>query len=95
MTCQVHPSQHPRFHAAIDSEHRDAAPHDAGHLVMPNGSMVSSADYAFLTAAAPYVLALHLAARVDTPGDGVGAMEDPTGDDAGYEPEHAEDGGDE
>jgi hypothetical protein len=47
---------------ALESEHRDHQPKDAGHLVMPNGSLVSSADYAFLTAAAPYVLAAHLRA---------------------------------
>ena len=51
---------------AIEAEHRDYMPYDqrdAGHLVMPDGSLVSSGDYAFLTAAAPYVLAAHDAAR--------------------------------
>jgi hypothetical protein len=50
---------------ALESEHRgwvDYSERDAGHLLMPDGSIVSSADYAFLTAAAPYVLAAHLRA---------------------------------
>lgn len=50
---------------ALEAEHQDHKPYDqrdAGHLVMPDGSIVSSADYAFLTAAAPYVLAAHLRA---------------------------------
>jgi hypothetical protein len=32
-------------------------------LVMPDGSLVASGDPAFLNAAAPYVVAAHLAAR--------------------------------
>ena len=51
---------------ALESEHQPHKPYDqksAGHLLMPDGSIVSSADYAFLSAAAPYVYAAHLAAR--------------------------------
>ena len=51
---------------ALIAEHQGDKPYDqrdAGHLVMPDGSLVSSGDYAFLTAAAPYVLAAHLRAR--------------------------------
>jgi hypothetical protein len=49
---------------ALEAEHRDdRSPSDAGHLVMPDGSLVASGDPAFLNAAAPYVVAAHLAAR--------------------------------
>ena len=51
---------------ALESEHQGHKPYDqrdAGHLVMPDGGLVSSGDPAFLTAAAPYVYAAHLAAR--------------------------------
>ncbi len=51
---------------ALIAEHQGDKPYDqksAGSLVMPDGSLVSSGDYAFLTAAAPYVLAAHLRAR--------------------------------
>lgn len=50
---------------ALEAEHRNWVGYeeqDAGHLVMPDGSLVSSADVEFLTAAAPYVLAAHMAA---------------------------------
>lgn len=51
---------------ALEGEHQDHKPYDqrdAGHLVMPDGSLVSSSDHAFLTAAAPYVFAAHMRAR--------------------------------
>ncbi len=50
---------------ALEGEHQGDKPYDqrdAGHLVMPDGSLVSSGDVAFLTAAAPYVYAAHLRA---------------------------------
>ncbi len=50
---------------ALEAEHRGHMPYDqrdAGHLVMPDGSLVSSGDVAFLTAAAPYVYVAHLRA---------------------------------
>lgn len=54
---------------ALEGEHRDHVAYDerdAGHLVMPNGSLISSTDAAFLTAfltaCAPHVLAAHLRA---------------------------------
>lgn len=53
---------------ALIAEHRDHVPYDqkdAGHLVMPDGSLVSSGDYAFLTAAAPYVYAAHVRALAE------------------------------
>lgn len=50
---------------ALESEHRPHVAYDqkdAGHLVMPDGSLISSPDHAFLTACAPHVLAAHLRA---------------------------------
>lgn len=50
---------------ALESEHRGHVEYDmrdAGHLVMPDGSLVSSGDRAFLTAAAPFVYAARVAA---------------------------------
>jgi hypothetical protein len=47
-----------------DVEHRPSRPYDeqdAGHLLMPNGSLVGSYDRAFLAAAGCEVLALHRA----------------------------------
>lgn len=51
---------------ALEAEHRDYVAYDqqnAGHLVMPDGGLISSTDHAFMTACAPLVYALHLAAR--------------------------------
>ncbi len=53
---------------ALEAEHQGDKPYDQrdqSHLCMPDGSMVASGDPAFLTAAAPYVFALHLQARGD------------------------------
>ncbi len=51
---------------ALEAEHQGDKPYDQrdqSHLVMPDGSLVASGDPTFLTAAAPYVLALHMQAR--------------------------------
>ena len=51
---------------ALESEyqpHKRGDQQSAGHLVMPDGSLISSTDYAFLTACAPHVLALHRQAK--------------------------------
>lgn len=56
---------------ALEAEHQPDKPYDqqdAGHLILPNGSILSSSDYAFMTAAAPHVLALHLARAVSSDG---------------------------
>ncbi len=53
---------------ALEAEHQCHKPYDqkdAGHLIMPDGSVVSSGDYAFLTAAAPHVYAAHLRALAE------------------------------
>jgi hypothetical protein len=51
---------------ALEAEHRcDRSPRDAGHLVMPDGSLVSSGDGAFIVAAAPHVYAAHLRAMAE------------------------------
>lgn len=46
---------------ALEAEQQGHKP-SPGHLCMPDGSVVSSGDGAFLTAAAPYVYAAHLRA---------------------------------
>lgn len=53
---------------ALVAEHRGYVEYDqmdAGHLLMPDGSLVSSGDRAFLTACAPLVYAAHLRALAE------------------------------
>ena len=54
---------------ALDGEHRGHVAYDAqnaGHLIMPDGSLISSTDHTFMTACAPHVLAAHMAARAES-----------------------------